>query len=434
MSKAVVLGFAVALFGAVTWVHSGPDARPPRRAGAPEEKAGRKIESPAARLAKKVEFPGISDPKTTLGIALDQLAKRYSLPLDVNEAAFKAAGQPNVLQQPIATTPIPRMKDVRLATVLRMILSRVPAEPPNEPVYLVRRDIIEITTEAMRRAEIWGAEFQGPFLPLVNAEFEKRPLAEALRVLADQTDFSVVLDIRAADKAKTPITASLTNLPLDSAVRVLADMAGLRAVRNDNALYITSIQNAVQLRPTDGPPVNLSLGLGGGIGGLGGLAGGVGAAGGLGALGMGGGGALGMGGGFAGQFGGGALGLTGGTPNPLVRPRTVTLDKRPLKEAVQKLLEGTGFNLVVDAKRTGDRASEPVTATLENVPLETCLRVLADLADLKLVVLDNVVYLTTKDNGRPLQREQDERERLRFRQEQQALRALGQPAAVRARK
>jgi hypothetical protein len=102
----------------------------------------------------------------------------------------------------------------------------------------------------------------------------------------------------------------------------------------------------------------------------------------------------------------------------------MTLEKRPIKEALKTLLEGTGLTLILDTKRAGDRMTEPVSAILEDVPLETCLRVLADLADLKPVVMDNVVYLTTKENGRPLQQEQDARERERRRQEQEALRLL----------
>jgi len=53
---------------------------------------------------------------------------------------------------------------------------------------------------------------------------------------------------------------------------------------------------------------------------------------------------------------------------------------------------------VVDG-RAAEQAKTPVSATFLNVPLETGLRVLADMADLKPVQVDNVFYVTTRDNA-----------------------------------
>jgi len=63
----------------------------------------------------------------------------------------------------------------------------------------------------------------------------------ALRPLA------VLLDTRAAEKARTPITAELYNVPLDTAVRLLAGMVDLQPVRVDNVLFVTSPQTAEAL-------------------------------------------------------------------------------------------------------------------------------------------------------------------------------------------
>jgi hypothetical protein len=43
-----------------------------------------------------------------------------------------------------------------------------------------------------------------------------------------------------------------------------------------------------------------------------------------------------------------------------------------------------------------------VTATLNSVPIETAVLILADMADLRLVVLDNVLFVTTKENAEQL--------------------------------
>jgi len=57
-----------------------------------------------------------------------------------------------------------------------------------------------------------------------------------------------------------------------------------------------------------------------------------------------------------------------------------------------------------------------VTATLNNVPIDTAVLILSDMADLRPVALDNVLYVTTSENA----------EYLRARQEEQRKRASGQ--------
>jgi hypothetical protein len=81
----------------------------------------------------------------------------------------------------------------------------------------------------------------------VNATFDKFPLEEAARELADQAEFTVLVDSRAAEKAKTPVSARLLNTPLDTALRLLTDVADLRTVHLDNVLYITTKENAAAL-------------------------------------------------------------------------------------------------------------------------------------------------------------------------------------------
>jgi tetratricopeptide (TPR) repeat protein len=103
-------------------------------------------------LAKAVKFGGFeADPKFSLGEALDFLADRFDLTFDVNEAAFKAEMVDDVLSKPVAEKAIPKMFNVSLETVLRRILSRVPST--SGTTYIIRRDVIEITTEARAAAE-----------------------------------------------------------------------------------------------------------------------------------------------------------------------------------------------------------------------------------------------------------------------------------------
>src|SRR5437660_1465785 len=78
------------------------------------------------------------------------------------------------------------------------------------------------------RAQVWGKSYQGPFLPLVQGRFDKKPLEEVLKELAEQSEQTILLDAKVGDKGKTAVTAKLMNTPLDTAVTLLADMAELQ--------------------------------------------------------------------------------------------------------------------------------------------------------------------------------------------------------------
>jgi hypothetical protein len=199
----------------------------------------------ASQLAQEIRFAGVDDPKTSLGEMLDSLAQRYALTFDVNVKAFAADHLKDVLKTEIATPfGIPPM-NASMETVLQRILVRLPAR--SGATFLIRRDQIEITTREALRLEIWGEDYTGPRLPLVRTSLNKRPLDEALNQLADQSQFTIVLDRRAGEKAATAVTARFRNVPLDTAVRLLAEMADLRSVHLDNVLFVTTKEHAADL-------------------------------------------------------------------------------------------------------------------------------------------------------------------------------------------
>jgi hypothetical protein len=156
------------------------------------------------------------------------------------------------LQEPIATTPLAKMSQVSMSTLIRKILARIPTTPGNDAVFMVRRDgrsayRLEITTLPYLKTEVWGNSFNGPLLPVVSADLANRPLSEALQELADRANYNIILDARAAEKGKTAVTARLLNVPLDTAVGMLADQADLKPFLIDNMLYVTTKENANRL-------------------------------------------------------------------------------------------------------------------------------------------------------------------------------------------
>ncbi len=192
-------------------------------------------------LDHPVRFGGFEDPKTTLSEGLEALAQRYNLSFDFNEHAFKEADIKEVGKFEVASpAPIPAMH-MRLRTVLKKVLRRVSPSV----TYIIRDDTIEITTVQAIRKEFFADRPDGPLPPLVAATFEKVPLQAALRELAHAGN--IVLDSRAAKEGETAVTADFVNVPLDTAVRMLADMAGLKVVPLDNVLYVTNKDNARQL-------------------------------------------------------------------------------------------------------------------------------------------------------------------------------------------
>ncbi|HWG44337.1 MAG TPA: hypothetical protein VN688_16280 [Gemmataceae bacterium] len=229
MRRVIVVACVVVGLGSVNWAAPAPP--PPM--------------SMPQKLMQRVKFDGIDDPKSTLEDALAKLSKLYEVNFDINEKAFKFENVMDVGKTEIASpTPVPAMKNARVNTILRKILSRVSV--PSGATYLVRGDHIEITTMTFQGPEVWG-KYTGPHLSLVNAELTKVSLEEAVKELAEQTDFNVILDNRAADKAKTPVSARLLNMPLDTALRLLADMVDLRSVHLDNVLYVTTKENAAAM-------------------------------------------------------------------------------------------------------------------------------------------------------------------------------------------
>ncbi len=238
MRPALLLGVLLVLPVALALAPAAP---------APSPKEVTKPHPLVTKLAEEVKFSGYeADPKETLQELLDNLAEHYDLNFFINEAAFKAEQVEDVRAVPVIEKSIPAMRQVRLGEVLRKVLDRVPV--PSGAMYVIRQDGVEVTTANAVRSEFWGPNYQGPYLPLIHATFDRRPLDEALAELAAESGWNVVLDTNGTgEKGRTAVTARLFNVPLDTAVRLLADMAGLKSFAVDNVLYVTTPATAADM-------------------------------------------------------------------------------------------------------------------------------------------------------------------------------------------
>jgi hypothetical protein len=249
----LVLIALLALGGA--WYVTPPGSPPLSAAQAvkPEEK-NQEEKAPALRcfelaeiLEKTIDYPGIDTKETKLGEELERLQKVHRLTFIVNEKAFAAEGLTNVFDTKITDLlPIAPMKTT-LRTVLRQILARVPAK--SGATYLIR-NYIEITTEHAVRVEFGMPPAKGPerLPPMVSRQFFKKPIKSCFDDLSELSGVNVVFDVRAEAQAERSITARFLNVPIDTAVGLVADMVGLKAVRRDNVFYVTTPENAAKQR------------------------------------------------------------------------------------------------------------------------------------------------------------------------------------------
>jgi hypothetical protein len=173
---------------------------------------------------------------TSLREALEFLSDRYDVQFIINVRLFQEenAESPDKLK-----LQLPKVINVRLGTILPLLLAQVHA------AYQIHPDYVEIVPIERTLPAAWKQ--RRDLAPTVQAEFTGRSLDEALRELAGASGINMVLDARAGEKAKTSITTSLNNVPVDTAVLILADMADMRPVALDNVLYVTSKENAEKL-------------------------------------------------------------------------------------------------------------------------------------------------------------------------------------------
>jgi hypothetical protein len=177
--------------------------------------------------------------KEALGCLMEKYAlKGKELPIVVDQAAFKEENPEGagVYDTQVQFQPFPvRM---RTSMVLDLMLSKI--DPPNG-TYLIRDGVVLVTTK--KRASV-----RHLLEAKVLAEFHNTPFSEAMEELSAMTGASIVLDMRLGDKLKTPVSASLKNdVSLESALRMLTDMADLKLVCLPAGIYVTHPFNAQNL-------------------------------------------------------------------------------------------------------------------------------------------------------------------------------------------
>ncbi|MCE9566174.1 MAG: sigma-70 family RNA polymerase sigma factor [Planctomycetes bacterium] len=113
------------------------------------------------------------------------------------------------------------------------------------------------------------------------------------------------------------------------------------------------------------------------------------------------------------------LDLNGGDPNvpadpPVVNVKVLneqihggvvnlTADRKPLADVLADLRKQTGANIILDPRCEALEKKATLSITLSDVRLYDALRVIADMADLKMVYAGNIYYVTTAANAKSFQ-------------------------------
>ncbi len=212
------------------------------QAAAPVPVVPAKADNPMAAVRKALEEVGDMNyqARTLLDVITD-LKEKSKLPivLDNSIANFGLdVNQPNVTVN---------LKQVKLKDGLEAVL-----EPYNLKFGLTRDGLYISTEEGVIVKQMRQR---------VSIDCDGTDLSAAVKQLATDTGVNIVIAPNIGDKAKKSVTLKLDKVPLETAVRLLAEVADLRAVRMNNVLWLTTPEKAKVLRedadgPTTPSPIN----------------------------------------------------------------------------------------------------------------------------------------------------------------------------------
>lgn len=242
-------------------------AAPVAVSAAPAPAAPAKGASPMDSARKALDEVGdMKYENKSLNEVVDDLKAKTKVPVTLDPIIFQFGFNPNM--QAVNVTA----KNVKLRDGLRQALA-----PFNLKCGITKDGLYISTEEGLTNKQLRQR---------VSVDCDGTPFAATVKQLAADTGANVVLDPRLKDKANAAVTLKLDDVPLETAVRLLSEVADLGAIRMNNVLFVTTAERAEKLRPaSDGPtqpgnnpvfpfpggpdgPVPFPIGPGGGVPGV----------------------------------------------------------------------------------------------------------------------------------------------------------------------
>jgi hypothetical protein len=162
---------------------------------------------------------------------LNHFRDRTNLPINVDQMAFMHMGING--EVPMTQVEV-KAKNEKASSVLRRLLSG------HRLSYVVLEDSLLVTTEEMAVVRQMRQR--------VSVDVDEVPLKKAARDLAKSHGINLVFDPLVKQTVDTQVTLQLDNTGIETALRLLAELANLKAVRMGNVMFITSEAKAKKIR------------------------------------------------------------------------------------------------------------------------------------------------------------------------------------------
>ncbi len=174
------------------------------------------------------------------------LSKKYGMTFVINEESFRALDIRDAKERK-PTVAATQLRGMTIHQFLMLALGSIDA------TYIIKGGAIEIVpptyaakvNKAPLSKSADGREMLAE--PLVSAVIKEKPLNEAVAMIAERYDLTVVVSPQAGDAKTGFVTARLLNVPADKALELLAVQCDLRIVRKGNAFLITSRDHANEM-------------------------------------------------------------------------------------------------------------------------------------------------------------------------------------------
>lgn len=195
-----------------------------------EGNAPKAAETPAEKLRKDLDKPvTIEITEQSLPLAMNQLRDQTKVNIVLDRFALNQMGiDPE--QMPVTVN----VKETKLRSALRTILGQ-----HNLSFAVVGDSVIVSTDEICLHRQLRQR---------VSVDVEKGELGSTLRKLARETGTNLLLDPKVAKEATAPVTMQLDDVPFETAVKLMTEMAGLKTVRVGNVLFVCSKTTAAEMR------------------------------------------------------------------------------------------------------------------------------------------------------------------------------------------
>jgi hypothetical protein len=194
-----------------------------------------KDQTPVERIRKALDQPLILDFQgVSIQEALQHLREKTGMEFNLDQAALTLMGV-NINDN--GGEPIVLKSNGKLSVALRKLLG------PRQLAYVIFEDSILITSTELATIRQMKQR--------VYFDVDEVPLSKALRDLARNHAFNLVIDPKVVKDLHKLVSLTLDGTSLETSVRLLAELAGLKAVRMDNVLFITNEERATKIRKED---------------------------------------------------------------------------------------------------------------------------------------------------------------------------------------